>query len=93
MMRRHGLENTFDQRASLERLVFGNGDMMCAVQLGGKAHMRTILTDKLITQNPQGFDQIITVNVAGNFHEARTSSRTKCNRMTEGISPGTPSPK
>jgi len=39
--------------------------------------VRAVLTIKLITQNAQGLDQIVAVNVPWNFHDAKTSSRTK----------------
>ena len=77
MMRGYGFQHAFDERAGLERLVFGNGQVMFAVQLRGKAHVRAVLPVKLITQNAQSFGQLIAVNVAGNFHDAKTSSRTK----------------
>ena len=92
-MRGHWFEHAFDQRAGFERLVLWNRDVMFAIQLGREAHVRAVLPVKLITQNAQGFDQIVAVNVPWNFHDAKTSSRTKCSRMTEGIFPGTPSPK
>ena len=77
MMSRHGFENTFDERAGFERLVLGNRDVMFAIQRSCDAHMRAVLTIKLITQNAQGLDQFVAVNVPWNFHVARTSSRTK----------------
>ena len=77
MMSRHRLEHTFDERAGFERLVFWNRDVMFAIQRGCEAHVRAVLTIKLITQNAQGLDQIVAVNVPWNFHVARTSSRTK----------------
>ena len=39
--------------------------------------MRAVLTIKLIAQNAQGLDQIVAVNVPWNFHDTKTSSRTK----------------
>ena len=73
----HRFEHAFDERAGFERLVLRNCDVMFAVQFGCEAHVRAVLTIKLITQNAQGLDQIVAVNVPWNFHVARTSSRTK----------------
>jgi hypothetical protein len=48
--------------------------------------VRTGLPQRLIAETPQRSGQVGTVAVAGNFHAARTSSRTKCRRMTLGRS-------
>jgi hypothetical protein len=60
---------------------------------GRQTDMGTALAHRLVTENPQGTDEVGCVDVAGNFHTASASSRTKCRRMIFGIGPGTPSLK
>jgi hypothetical protein len=53
----------------------------------------TVLTDAFIAEFLEGFDELRPVDIARGLHAARTSSRTKCNRIIFGMGPGTPSPK
>jgi hypothetical protein len=53
----------------------------------------TVLTGTLITECPEGADEVGTVDVPGNSQTTRASSRTKCRWMIFGMGPGSPSPK
>ncbi len=50
---------------------------MLAIELRKDAHVRTLLAIKFIAQNAQRFEQLLGANVARDFHEANSSSRTK----------------
>lgn len=41
MVSRDRFEHTFDERSNLERIVPGNGDMMCAINLGRNTDVRS----------------------------------------------------
>ena len=73
--------------------VIRDGDMMFAILLGAEPDVGTILTDALIAEFLEGLDELRPVDIARGLHAARTSSRTKCNRIILGMGPGTPSPK
>lgn len=72
-----GFQYPFDERSNLERFVMWDGDVVLTIYLSRDADVRAILPLELVTQNAQGFDQIAAVNVTGNLHGTRTSSRTK----------------
>ena len=77
MMGGHRLKHTSDEGAGFEPFVPWNRDMMLTVQLGRDADVGAILTVQFMAQHAQRFDQIVRVNVPRDFHEAKTSSRTK----------------
>lgn len=73
--------------------VIGHGDVILAIEFSGQADMGAILPDAFITKNTECLEQFQTGDIARRPHAARTSSRTKCSRITLGMGPGMPSPK
>jgi hypothetical protein len=53
-----------------------DADMVFASALGGYLKVGAGLPLRRVTQMPEGADEFGAVAVAGNFHAARTSSRT-----------------
>ena len=93
MMGCHRFEDSTHQRAGFERFIVGHGDVMRPIDLGRQAEVGTVLPHLLVTEHAQCSRQVGPTNIARNLHTAKTSSRTKCSRITLGIVPGTPSPK
>ena len=69
-----GLEHTTQQSASLEGLVVGHRDVVCAVDLRGETDVRTILPDRFVPEDTQGPNQNRSIHLAGRSHTSSTSS-------------------
>ncbi len=70
------LEDAFES-AKAQWGVIGHGDMLLTKKQGSKSDVRSILPGAFITQDAKGFNQIGSGDIAGRFHAASTSSRTK----------------
>ena len=75
------------ESAKLQWRVIRNGDVVFAALLGCKPEMASSLPAGLVTQYPEQFGELRSREIAGEFHTAMTSSRTKCNRMIFGWAP------
>ena len=93
MMCRYGLWGGAQQWADLNGAMIGDGNVVRAIDCGGQANVRTILTHLLVTENAQCAHQIRAVDIARDFQTVKASSRTKWSRMILGIGPAAPSPK
>ena len=60
-----------------DRMMIGNDLVVFSIHLRGHADVGAFLSVNRITQDAQGFDQLRPVDIPGDFHRARTSSRTK----------------
>ena len=81
--------NVFEQTVQqtyFQRSVIGDGNVMLAAALGGYPNVRASLPGCFISQAFQSADKLGTIAVAGNLHDASTSSLTKCSRMILGRS-------
>ena len=67
--------------------------MEFSVLLCGETDVGAFLSHPFITENLESLDQIGSGNIARSPHAARTSSLTKCRRITLGIGPAAPSQK
>ena len=57
---------------------------MLATSLRGYADMRASLASAFVSEFAQRLNQLRPGNIPQQFHRAKTSSRTKCNRMIVG---------
>lgn len=73
-----GFQDTAQLCLGFEGAMIGNRDMMCATNGGRETNVGTVLTGTLITECPEGADEVGTVDVPGNSQTTRASSRTKC---------------
>lgn len=77
MMSRDGFEDATDECACFQRLMVGNCEMMHAIDLRREPDVRAVATNEFVTEDSECFDEVRSVNIARDFHGARTSSRTK----------------
>ena len=73
-----GFQDSTQQGPGFERAMIGNRDMMCATNGGRETNVGTVLTGTLLSECPEGADEVGTVDVPGNSQTTRASSRTKC---------------
>ena len=83
VMGRDVLQDT-RQSSGFDGVVTGNHLTIFAIQLRGDANVRASLPGRLVAEEGKSSDKPLTVHVARQLHAARTSSRTKCNRMIFG---------
>jgi hypothetical protein len=74
------------KRTNLDRTVVGDSDVVLAIFLGCEPHMASSLSRHDVPKLTQGFGELIGIQVAGQFHEAMTSSRTMWRRINRGRS-------
>ena len=72
------------QRLCLDRTVERNHFMVLAIDLRGDPDVGTAPPHGLVAQPPKRHQQRGPAHVAGQLHPARTSSRTKCRRISFG---------
>lgn len=70
--------------ADASRVVVGNAHMMFPSGLRREINMAAGLTNNPVTQPGQKVGQVPTIKIAGEFHAAKTSSRTKCSLTMRG---------
>lgn len=89
----HGFQDAAEQRAGFQRAMIRDRQMMGPAQRGCQSDVGAVLSHRLVAEHPQGADEFGRADIAGDFHTAKASSRTKWRRMIFGIEPGAPSPK
>lgn len=72
--------------ACFDWVMMRNHLVVLPVLLGCDTDMRAALPIHGLALDPEGFYEFRPANIAGNFHRARTSSRTKWSRITRGAS-------
>lgn len=72
--------------AGFDRGMIRNDLVILAVQLSCDSNMGTFLPVDQVTQNPECFYELRSINIPGGSHLARTSSRTKWRRIIRGAS-------
>lgn len=93
VVRRDGFQDATEKGSRFQRAVIRHRDVMRAVDARGEPDVRAVLPHAFVAKDAQRSRKICTIDIPWNLHTASASSRTKCRRMTEGMSPGTPSPK
>lgn len=88
-----GFEDAAKKGSYFERPMVWNRQMMGSSDGGREPDVGTLLSHGLVTESPQCAKKFRRVDVAGDFHTASASSRTKWRRMILGIGPGAESPK
>src|SRR5919106_424631 len=74
------------ERSDADGIVVGNRDVVLAVPLGRQANMATGLTGDLVAEFAQSPGEVASGQIPRQSHAAKTSSRTKCRRITFGRS-------
>lgn len=72
--------------SAFDWVMVGDYLMVFPILLGGHADMGAFLSIRRVSEDAQSFDQLCPVDIARNFHRARTSSRTKWRRIILGAS-------
>lgn len=88
-----GFRNATEQGAGFQRAMIRNRHVVRSIKRGCQTDVGAVLSRRFVAKHPQSSDEFGCANVAGDFHAASASSRTKWRRMIFGIGPGTPSPK
>ena len=66
----------------LEGAVKRDGDVMYLLACNAReAYMTATLANNFVPEGSQSLDQFFAIEVTGQFHKAKTSSRTKCSLM------------